>query len=282
MTAKNETESTRRRIEEVGHLLRWEGRLSRARIIDLYGLSPVRASELIREFRDAYPDATQWDSQSRSFIATEAAYAGIGAGEGLDWYLARTGLQAATPNAPLAGVVWAAFTDFSRPDPKVFSIVLRAAQDRRRLEIFYRSMGEPKPHSRLIEPHSLVRAGRRWHLRALSLEHGEFRDFSLGRIVKVKRCAEASQSAVADDTGWNARVKVALIAHPRLSREQAEVVRHEYFRGTARRTETCRGALVQYLVQDVRAATDMSTQLPPDFQLAVENMEEVSPWLFPR
>jgi hypothetical protein len=282
MHSRLETEAARRRIEEVGLLLRWEGRLNRARIMELYGLSPVRASELIREFREAHPDATQWDSRSRSFIAAESAYAGIAPGDGLDWYLARTGLQAATPSAKSADVLWAASSDFSRPDPRIFAMVLRAAQDRRRLEIFYRSMGEPKPHPRLVEPHSMVRAGRRWHVRALSLEHGEFRDFSLGRIVRVKRSGEPSQSSVQDDPGWNAQVKVALIAHPRLSPEQAEVVRHEFFRGTARRTETCRGALAQYLIQDVRAATDTAVQLPPDYQLAVENFEEVAPWLFPR
>jgi hypothetical protein len=45
--------------------------------------------------------------------------------------------------------------------------------------------------------------------------------------------------------------------------------------------ETCRGALVGYFIQDMRAAIDVKKQRPPDYQLAVANFDEVSPWLFP-
>jgi hypothetical protein len=39
--------------------------------------------------------------------------------------------------------------------------------------------------------------------------------------------------------------------------------------------------LIGYFIQDVRAAIDTKSQQPPDYQLAVANIEEVRPWLFP-
>jgi hypothetical protein len=76
-------------------------------------------------------------------------------------------------------------------------------------------------------------------------------------------------------------VPVRLIAHPSLTPARESVIRFEYFNDTAARVETCRGALVSYFIQDVRAATDIRKQLPPDYQIAVDNIDEVLPWLFP-
>lgn len=270
------------RVEELGHLLRWEGQLSRQRVMGLYGVGPVRASGLLRSFREALPDATRWDSRSKSYIATEAFFSSKSAAheDGFDWYLAKVGLPAARINAA-PSPVWVAFTDFARPQPKVFSAFYRAITERRQAEITYRSMKEPAAHTRLLEPHSLVRAGRRWHLRAFSLHHQQYRDFSLGRILKVRLLEQPQGTSPDEDEAWNAPVRVVLVAHPALTADQGDVVRHEYFQGTARRVETTRGALVAYFVQDIRAAVDVQKQVPPDFQLAVENTQEVRPWLFP-
>lgn len=77
------------------------------------------------------------------------------------------------------------------------------------------------------------------------------------------------------------QVPVRLIAHPLLSIEQQELIRFEYFNKTAARVDTCRGALVAYFIQDVRAALDPEAQRPPDYQLAIENINVVRPWVFP-
>ncbi|MCY1365497.1 hypothetical protein D9M69_523440 [compost metagenome] len=117
-------------------------------------------------------------------------------------------------------------------------------------------------------------------MRAFCSTRQEFRDFALGRIENPKVRNEASERNVIDDTAWNTMLDVRLIAHPALSEEQQNVVRLEYFSNTSARVERCRAALVSYFVQDVRAATDVVRQPPPEFQLAVENMEELGEWMF--
>ena len=56
----------------------------------------------------------------------------------------------------------------------------------------------------------------------------------------------------------------------------------QFFRRlTASRGLDERHPLLPYLVQDLRLALDVAKELPPEYQLAVENVEEVRKWLFP-
>lgn len=282
-----------KRFELLECLLLWEGRLNRGRLMELFGLSPNRASVAIRLFREQHPDWLKWDSKARSFHATWAAYRdvreqgkghhGLGDTASLSRYLTFTGLPyvSAGASSEEAGGVLEAFPDLSSPNPQHFAALLGAIRDKEAVEITYRSMKEPKPHQRTVSPHSLIRAGRRWHVRAYCSMKNGFRDYSLGRIVEAKRLNMPSARGEQDDEAWMTQVQVRLIGHPDLTPEQEDLIRFEYFGNTSARVQTCRGALVSYFIQDVRAATDVKTQRPPDYQLAVGNLKEVKSWLFP-
>lgn len=277
------------RLSLLGHLLRWEGRLNRSRLQQLFGLGSVRASECIREFRDQHPRLLEWDSRARSYLATPEAYRtkrGKDADRqetavSLAQYLALVGLPHAAPGIETGHGVWAAFPDLSVPQPQVFAVLYEAIRTRRMVKITYRSMRTPTPHDREISPHSLVRAGRRWHVRAFCETNEDFRDYALGRIASVESLNEPARRGEQDDAAWQAQVPVRLVAHPDLTPEQEDLIRFEYFHNTSARVETCRGALVGYFIQDMRAALNPKKQRPPDYQLAVANAEEVSRWLFP-
>ncbi len=270
-------------------ILLWEGRLNNARLRELFDLKGIRASGWIREFREAHPDWTQWDSITKSFHATEEAYrVGPSTGEGkygiassLAQYLALVGLPLTSLDSSPHRGPWAAYPDIAVPSPRIFASISEAIRLRRAVEITYMSMREPTPHKRIVSPHSLVQAGRRWHTRAFSSEHQQFRDYALGRIVSAKILNQTAEKLEAEDTAWVSQVQIKLIAHPDLSKDQEAVIRFEYFQNTSARVETCRGALVNYYIQDIRAATDTVKQKPPEYQLAVSNMDEVKPWLFP-
>jgi predicted DNA-binding transcriptional regulator YafY len=118
-------------------------------------------------------------------------------------------------------------------------------------------------------------------MRGYCLETSEFRDFVLGRIAKITLLDQKSESTVDEDAKWNAVVQVRIQAHPKMTPGQQDLVRSEYLEGTAARVHSCRGALLPYLVQELRLALDVTKELPPEYQLAVENVEEVRKWLFP-
>ncbi len=83
-----------------------------------------------------------------------------------------------------------------------------------------------------------------------------------------------------DDKDWLTEVNVSLIAHPELTQDQQLVVRQEYFAKTMARITVCRGPLVNYFINNVGAAVDVEKQRPPEYFLAVENVKEISKWLF--
>jgi hypothetical protein len=264
----------------------WEGRLSRGRLMDVLGLSGIRVSQLLREVREETPDWFEWHSKSKSYFVTGAAYKKVQAelktgtsDLSLEAYLAEADIHADL--APGAGPVTVAPWGFSQVNPHVFSRIRLAIEQGTRLKLEYRSMRSPEPHPRTVEPHSLVQAGRRWHMRGYCLETGDFRDFVLGRIAKLFTLDQKSENTVAQDAKWTTVVKVRIQAHPKLTPGQQDLVRSEYFDGTAARVHSCRGALLPYLVQELRLALDVSKELPPEYQLAVENVEEVRKWLFP-
>ena len=282
-------EVNQQRLTLLASILLWEGRLNNARLREIFDLSSVRASEWIREFRETYPGWTEWNSKTRSYHATMKAYRSDGSGEqrkqsdatSLSQYLGLVGIPHSVTEPSQSRAIWAAFPDLSVPSPRTFALVSEAIRERQTLQITYRSMREPTPHLRVIAPHSLIRAGRRWHLRAFSTTNQDFRDYALGRVEKVERLDSPAERTEKDDRAWMTKVPVRLVAHPDLTPEQEALIRFEYFNNTAARVDTCRGALVSYFIQDVRAAVDPAKQRPPDFQMAVANIEEVRPWLFP-
>lgn len=79
----------------------WEGRLSRARLMGVLGVGGIRVSQLLREVREETPNWFEWDSKSKSYFVTPAAYktaqAGLKAGTSdlsLAAYLAETDIHA--------------------------------------------------------------------------------------------------------------------------------------------------------------------------------------------
>lgn len=270
-------------------LLRWEGRLNNARLRDLFELGGTRTSQWIRELREQKPAWTVWDSKTRSYHATLEAYADTESGgssgqqnvASLTQYLSIVGITHVTHNPQTRNPLWSAFPDLSAPPARIFALVSEAIRIGHSLEISYRSMRDPAPHQRVIEPHSLVRAGRRWHVRAFCTQNQGFRDYTLGRIENPKILSVPAEHQVEHDLAWNTMVNVRLIAHPELTQDQQSLVRFEFFNKTSARMDTCRGALVSYYVQDIRAATDIQSQRPPEYQLAIDNIKEVRQWLFP-
>lgn len=285
MQSHSAADSPDQRLQLLTDLLVWERRLSNHRLRALFGISLVRASEWLREFRTRYPEWVVHDTRSRSYMATAIVYR-IGReadrrarSESLSRYLTLVGLPHA-PDETISGL-WSAFPNISIPDPEVFASLNDAINCRQVVAVEYRSMRNPKAHLRTLSPHSLVKVGRRWHVRAHCRETDDFRDYALGRIVSIAPCEGKSMLSAVDDTAWMTMVKVRLVPHPGLTPDQQDVIRFEYFNGTAARVDTCRGALVSYFIQDVRAALNSDAQRPPDYQLAVENVDEVTPWVFP-
>src|SRR4030081_2784229 len=67
-------------------------------------------------------------------------------------------------------------------NPSLLGPLLMAPETRTPVRISYQSMTTGQPSGRIISPHTIVRASRRFHVRAWDSLRKTFSDFSLARI----------------------------------------------------------------------------------------------------
>ena len=126
----------------------WEGRLSRSLLMDVLGLSGIRVSRLPREVREETPYWFEWDSKSKSYFVTPAAYKqaqvelkASTSDLSLAAYLAEADIHADC--TPGAGPVTVAPWILSQVNPNTFSRIRLAVEQGTRLKLKYRSMRPP-------------------------------------------------------------------------------------------------------------------------------------------
>ena len=167
--------------------------------------------------------------------------------------------------------------DLSSLQRGMFTACFSAARRETGLRIVYRSMGTPTGSERIVYPHSLVRAPRRWHMRAWCEERKSFRDFALARIASADPLDTPAPYRRDDDREWNNILDLVIVAHPGLSPEQQEMIAAENFPGAHSRCLNARQCLASYIIQDLRLALDPVKHAPPDYQLMVGNVDKLPP-----
>lgn len=164
--------------------------------------------------------------------------------------------------------------------PLVLQRVVRACREKLRLEIVYGSMANPEPETRVIQPHTLVYNGYRWHVRAWCEKNRDFRDFVLTRIYDEPDWLTEQTMPVEADAAWNTRVDIELVADTRLTPAQQRLVAEDWgFEDGVLRIPT-RAALVAYGLQLFRLAPGMGDATELEQPLRVRNLEQLQRWVF--
>jgi WYL domain-containing protein len=268
-------------------LLIWEGHLSRSRLMDLLDLGETRASQWIREFREAHLGWVNWDAKSKSHVATSLAYKAFHGqtrtvtdqANALGHYLALVGAPTSPFHADNDTWLAIGYPEVTCPNPRMFSTLRKAAVSGRLVRATYPSIEVPKPAPIDLAPHTIVRNHGRWYVRGYCLQTDVFDDFVIGRFSDVVMGPPNTGKTKDGDVGWNTLVSVRIAPHPALEYDQALVVRREYFDDVAGRTDSCRACAIPYFLETFRIATNPETQRPPKYVLVVDNMEDVQPWI---
>lgn len=261
------------RLKIMEGVLAWEGEIGNARVRKLFGLQPVQASRLLAEFRSLMGSLIVEDSKAK--VLKPSAPNGIDTDISLDDYVRQT-----QTGGDATSYIVDARIDLTQVKPVVFALLRKAALNGTGVKIEYASMTNPTYEDRTIFPHSIVHVGRRWHVRAWCARRQEFRDFTLGRIGSASPVAEQTTKTVDHDQAWNQIVILELAAHRKLSAQQQQVVQNEYFSGSTERQLSVRACLTQYVIQDLRAATNPDRDIPPEFQMEIINAEQLKDVLF--
>ncbi|MCD9005686.1 hypothetical protein LDO31_05435 [Luteimonas sp. XNQY3] len=275
MPASAKSPETLRVIES---LLIWEGAAGNERVRELLDLHFTTVSRLLAQYVDLNPIGLSYSTVQRRWVA-DADFKPLLTTGTIEEYLAYT----LTERNQDGAIVVRTQLDFGVVRHLAFAILHRAIREGLGVTAMHCSMRSPTPTSKIFYPHSLVEAGRRWHVRAYVPESGTFKDLALTRLSELcmTDLALPDEARQERDTAWTTQVALRVTSHPDLTLEQKQMVRAEYFGSSAARVETVRAALLPYIIHDLRAATDPARQQPPDFQLCVADAEKLSEWLMP-
>lgn len=258
------------RLRDMEVLLRWEGEIANSRLREVFGIQSVQASRLLAAFLAEFTDTVTRATPYAPITATNSFQPRL-AGNSPDEYLQLVQKLGASH---IDSTVEDLRLDLAPVRPALFAVITQACRKRVGLRIRYRSLAAPEGLDRLVYPHTLVRAARRWHVRAWCVQRQAFRDFALGRIAQASLDAEAAPAAAQTDKDWSEFVKLVVEAHPGLSDGQARLLRDEYLGGEESKTLRVRRCMVGYTVQDLRIATELARQAPPEYQLALSNAKD--------
>ncbi len=179
------------------------------------------------------------------------------------------------------------------PDAETTAQVTRAVAQGKKLAISYRSLSDREEGDegiRIIEPHSLVHDGLRWHLRAYNLEGFDFRDYVLSRIAQAQVSDLDRDSDPEHDEEWVESITLELAPHPGLNERQRQNLLLDYgveggvTEGNGLITIEVRRALLGYLLRRLSVDTSEGhSRNPGAYPLIVANRDEVevfAEWVF--
>ena len=171
------------------------------------------------------------------------------------------------------------------PGKEILAQVIRAIKQKTRLSVVYSSLSDrDSSEPRIIEPHSLVNTGLRWHVRAYSEDTYDFRDFVLSRFQQAQQLTEKVESNPEYDDDWMEPIDLQLTPHPKLSDEKRQILMTDYAAKDDVIEFTVRRALLGYVLQRLSVDTTEDHTLNPNaYQLIVMNRDEIEPfagWAF--
>lgn len=266
-----------RRFELIEWRAYWLGRVNRSDLEERFGVSTPQASVDLRSYQEAAPDNIQYDSTEKAYVPTstfQPKYLRLSA----DRYLIQL-------NAILNGAIGTADTCFgSLPsatvmqtvvrsvDPNILRAILRAIEGRQELDLVYQSL--TNTHARPIVPHSLAFDGHRWHARAWCVEHQDFRDFVLSRILSTG-ANRPSDVNPTNDIEWNTIVDLKIVAHPDLGEAQKSAIERDFGMNQGLLVMRTRAALAFYLIKRLNLDLDGDHIAPERKQIYILNLAEV-------
>ena len=200
----------------------WEGAVSRGDLIEKFGISPTQATSDFQECRKRFPSSITYDPSIRRYCPASAIGTYVNDYSFDEYYefvyREKTSSHIIQVQPQLI-------------KPYIYRSINNAVSNKLGINIQYSSMNDPEGNkSRSIYPHTLVRSGFRWHVRAYEVQSKKFKDFNIARIKKVispidKQLREAE---IINDKPWNDEVQLLLTPNLNLSEAQRKIVSNDY------------------------------------------------------
>lgn len=263
----------------------WEGRLTTNHLQDAFGIGRQQASKDINTYLGEYaPGNLEYDAKQKGYCPTKHFEPKFTQG------LADEYLQMVNANGDFGSVfsmdnTSRRFTEIISPlnrdlRPKVLRPILRAAREGKRVEICYASLSNPVPEYRVIQPHSVVFTGVRWHVRAFCEHRRGYRDFVLSRISDEPEITLKGENGADADADWQQSVELLIGPDPRLAPAQQAIIRQDFGMVRNRLVVKTRGALVHYVLQQLQLVEENLANSPEAQQITLLNRSKLKRWIW--
>lgn len=282
--------ATRQRLQHIELMAYYAGVITRSNLARAFGLSDAAATKDLKFYSEVAPENLLYKHNVFGFVPTPAfkeVFADLSPAVVLPMIEANLTViggpnQARTVfGIPVDGLA----LPNRLPDKTVLAQITRAIHNHKKLKVSYYSLTmNDSSKERVIEPHSLVNTGFRWHVRAYNEDTFDFRDFVLSRFVDAQCLDEPAESSAQYDDDWMEIISVKLAPHPSLDEKIQASLLIDYGTENDVIEIKIRRALIGYLLQQLSVDTTKDqSQNPNKYQLIILNRDEIEPfasWAF--
>lgn len=274
--------STRQRLQFVEIMAYYTGVVTRSDVAKAFGISDAAATKDLKLYQELAKDNLTYKHTVFGFVP----------GESFSEYFADLSPDIALPmiaaNLASSGGPYGDSAIYGVPAEKLplparfpakstLAQIIRAIRHKKKLSANYHSMTDSeRSKDRVIEPHSLVNTGLRWHVRAYCEDTYDFRDFVLSRFTAAKMLDEPAESSSNYDDDWIEFVTLELIPHPNLNDQKRQNLLIDYGATDDVIEIKIRRALVGYMLGRLSVDTTSDLSMNPNaYQLVVKNRSEI-------
>lgn len=249
------------RFQFIEVILLWEGRLTARHLMDYFSISRPSAQKSITDYKEVNPTGFERSNSEKGHLAVagfEPLFISRDFSQYQQFFAAQHGSGSASHFAievlpiPQRNIT----PEWVRP-------ILLAIKQSLRLDIGYLSLSSPDYEDRIIQPHSIVYDGFRYHVRGFCEKNQDFRDFVLSRFNGEFVFEGEATHTGADDTLWHTWLDVVICPDQRLGLKQRQFIEFDYQMQAGKKVIRTRAALLNYLLQRLRVdiyQTDAQSQ----------------------
>lgn len=277
--------ATRQRLQYIEVQAYYAGVVTRSDVARAFGLSDPAATKDLKLYSDLAPGNLSYSHVVFGFVPT-ASFSPAFADLEPSTVLPVIAANLAATGGPYDDVLIYGLPAASLPlparlpDRRVLAQITRAIRGQKKLRVRYRSLsGREQPAERILEPHTLVDNGLRWHVRAYNEDSCDFRDFVLSRFEEAECLSESAESSAQYDEDWMETLVLKLGPHQGLEQGKRESLMLDYASGDETIELEVRRALLGYVLQRLSVDTTADhRQNPLAFQLMLLNRDEIEPF----
>ena len=273
-----------RRLAFIDLRLQYDGKINRTDLTAFFDVSSPQASADLRLYDAMAEGNMTYDPSVKAYVALPSFTPQFGPASATvyldELYRLACGViergDSFVGFVPPTGIVSTPARKISSPEVATW---VQAIRDRRAVAVEYQSMEQDTREALILSAHAMGSDGLRWHIRAWCHKRTAFRDFAIGRLVVVDYNVTAPKIDPNQDLGWETKVDLLLVPHPKLTASQREVVIKDYNMADGKLVLPCRQAMLFYTLRHLNLLSLMPEEDPARQHVIVANSQQVREWL---